>query len=99
MFEIRKSETYERWFRKLKDPLSKARINARIRRIEESGHFGDTKSIGEGVSELRIDSGPGYRVYFLQRGSLLIVLLAGGDKSTQGADIRRAIEISKEWKD
>ncbi len=99
MFEVRKSETYERWFGKLKDRQAKARINARIRRVEESGNFGDLKSIRTGVSEMRIDHGPGYRVYFIQRGAVLVVLLAGGDKSAQNVDIKRAIEIAKEWKD
>ena len=99
MFEIRKSDTYEQWFRKLKDRQAQARINARIRRIETTGSFGDVKPTREGVSELRIDYGPGYRIYFMQRGSVWVVLLAGGDKSTQSADINTAIKIAKEWKD
>jgi len=99
MFEIRKSDTYEQWFRKLKDRQAQARINARIRRIEITGNFGDVKPTREGVSELRIDYGPGYRVYFMQRGSVWVVLLAGGDKSTQGTDIKTAIKIAKEWKE
>lgn len=97
MFEIR--NTYEQWFRKLKDRQAQARINARIRRIEITGNFGDVKPTREGVSELRIDYGPGYRVYFMQRGSVWVVLLAGGDKSTQGTDIKTAIKIAKEWKE
>ena len=99
MLEIRKSDTYEQWFRKLKDRQAQARINARIRRIEESGHFGDIKPVRAGVSEMRIDHGPGYRIYFMQRGSVLVVLLAGGDKRTQDADIKAAIRIAKDWKD
>ncbi|PKO84507.1 MAG: addiction module antitoxin RelB [Betaproteobacteria bacterium HGW-Betaproteobacteria-11] len=99
MREIYKSASYERWFRKLKDRQAQARINARIRRIEESGNFGDAKPVRDGVSEMRIDYGPGYRLYFMQRGSVWVLLLAGGDKSTQQADIRAAIEIAKEWKD
>lgn len=99
MFEIRKSDTYEQWFRKLKDRQAQARINARIRRIENTGNFGDVKPTREGVSELRIDYGPGYRIYFMQRGSVWVVLLAGGDKSTQSGDIKTAIKIAKEWKD
>lgn len=99
MLDIRKSETYERWFWKLKDREAKARINARLRRIVTSGHFGDMKSVREGVSELRINYGPGYRVYFMQRGPVVVVLLAGGDKSTQDVDITKAIKIAVEWKD
>jgi putative addiction module killer protein len=76
---------------------AQARINARIRRLS-LGNPGDVKPVGSGVSELRIDYGPGYRVYFLRRGDILVVLLCGGDKRTQGADIKRAIEIAKDWK-
>lgn len=99
MIEIHKSNTYEQWFRKLKDRLAQARINARLRRIAESGNFGDMKALREGVSELRIDHGPGYRIYFMQRGALIVVLLAGGDKRTQAEDIKSAIRIAKEWKE
>ena len=96
MFEILQSETFARWFSKLKDRQAIARINARIRRLSETGKLGDVKPVREGVSELRIDYGPGYRLYCMQRGSLLVVLLAGGDKNTQDADIKHAIEIAKE---
>lgn len=99
MFEVIQSETFARWVGKLKDRQAVARINARIRRLAETGHFGDVKPVREGVSEMRIDHGPGYRLYCMQRGPVLIVLLAGGDKSTQDADIKRALEIAKEWKD
>lgn len=99
MLEIFTSDVYEQWFRKLKDRQARARINARIRRIEESGALGDVKPVRDGVAELRIDYGPGYRIYFMQRGSVLLVLLAGGDKSTQDADIRMAIRIAREWRD
>lgn len=75
-----------------------ARVNARIRRLSE-GNPGDAKPVREGVSELRIDHGPGYRVYFTRRGPLVIVLLVGGDKRSQGADIERAIAMAKDWKD
>jgi putative addiction module killer protein len=74
-----------------------AKVNARIRRLS-AGNPGDVKPVGSGVSELRIDYGPGYRVYFMQRGPVVIVLLAGGDKRTQAADIQCAIEIAKDWK-
>lgn len=99
MIEIRKSDTYEQWFRKLKDRQAQARINARILRIQHSGHFGDVKAARDGVSEMRIDHGPGYRIYFMQRGPVVVVLLAGGDKSTQDIDIKTAIKIAKDWKD
>lgn len=67
--------------------------------MTDSQHFGDSKPVRDGVSEMRIDYGPGYRIYFMQRGSVLVVLLAGGDKSTQATDIKRAVDIAKEWKD
>ncbi|MBL0207549.1 MAG: type II toxin-antitoxin system RelE/ParE family toxin [Propionivibrio sp.] len=82
MIEILQSETFSRWVGKLKDRQAIARINARIRRLAETGNFGDVKLVREGVSELRIDYGPGYRLYCMQRGSVLVVLLSGGDKST-----------------
>ena len=99
MLEIIQSETFARWLDNLKDRQAIAKINARIRRLSETGSFGDAKPVRGGVSEMRITHGPGYRLYFMRRGSILVVLLAGGDKSTQDADIKRAIEIAKEWKD
>jgi len=98
MFEIIKTDTFERWLLGLKDKVARTRIQARIRRVS-LGNLGDIKPLREGVFELRIDHGPGYRVYFIKRGPLVIVLLAGGDKHTQAADIERAIEIAKEWRD
>jgi len=98
MIEIIQSETFARWLGKLKDRAAVMRINARLRRLTETGNFGDAKPVREGVSEMRIDYGPGYRLYFIQTGPVLVVLLAGGDKSTQDADIKRAIDIAKEWK-
>jgi putative addiction module killer protein len=98
MIEVIQSETFARWLAKLKDRAAVMRINARIRRLTETGNFGDAKPVRDGVSEMRIDHGPGYRLYFIQSGQVLVVLLAGGDKSTQDADIKRAIDISKEWK-
>lgn len=98
MFEIRQSETFERWLLKLKDRTAMLRIQARIRRIT-TGNLGDWKLLREGVSEMRIDYGAGYRLYFMRKGTVVIVLLAGGDKRTQEADIASAIEISKDWKD
>lgn len=94
MLEVIQSATYERWFDGLRDRQARARIDARIRRIS-LGNLGDAKLLRGGVSELRIDYGPGYRVYFTRRGSLVILLLCGGDKRTQDADIARAIGIAK----
>jgi putative addiction module killer protein len=98
MFEIIQSETFRRWHTGLKDRQAVLRINARLERVSD-GNFGDVKPVREGISELRIDHGPGYRLYFMRRGPLVIVLLAGGDKRTQEADIDRAIALSKEWKE
>ena len=94
MIEIRQSEAYARWFESLRDRQARARIDARIRRLS-LGNPGDVKPVGEGVSELRIDFGPGYRVYFVQRGQTLVILLAGGDKRTQVRDIKTAIELAR----
>lgn len=98
MLDIVQSEIFSKWHSALKDRQAVARVNARIRRLSE-GNSGDSKFLREGVSELRIDHGPGYRVYFTRRGPVVIILLVGGDKRTQGADIERAIEIAKQWKD
>jgi putative addiction module killer protein len=92
--EIRQTEHYARWFASLRDRMTRARIDIRIRRLS-LGNLGDVKPVGEGVSELRIDHGPGYRIYFVQRGAQLVVLLAGGDKSSQSRDIATAHEMAK----
>ena len=94
VIEVRQTPEYAAWFSTLRDRDAKTRIDIRIRRLS-LGNPGDAKPIGDGVSELRIDHGPGYRVYFVQRGSVLVVLLAGGDKSTQSDDIARAIALSR----
>ena len=94
MIEIRQTEEYARWFDSLRDRQARARIDVRIRRLS-LGNFGDAKPVGEGVSELRIDYGPGCRVYFVQRGQALVILLAGGDKGTQARDIRLALELAR----
>ncbi|MEE8057226.1 MAG: type II toxin-antitoxin system RelE/ParE family toxin [Pseudomonadales bacterium] len=96
MIEIRKTEVFANWFDGLRDRRARARIQARIDRLE-LGHFGDVAPVGEGVSELRIFYGPGYRVYFVQRGP--VVLLSGGDKSTQDSDIIKAKELAKQLED
>ncbi len=95
MYEITTTEVYDEWFGSLKDTKGKARINARLRRVE-LGNFGDTEPVGDNVSELRFFFGPGYRIYFIQHGDEIIVLLAGGDKSTQSKDIDKALELAKE---
>ncbi len=95
MIEIRQTEVYEQWFGSVRDRQARVRIDARIRRLS-LGNPGDVTPVGEGVSELRIDYGPGYRVYFVQRGQALVVLLAGGDKRTQDRDIRTALEMARE---
>ena len=89
MLEVRQTVTYAEWFSGLRDRTAKTRIDIRIRRLS-LGNAGDVKPVGEGVSELRVDYGPGYRVYFIQKGNVYVVLLAGGDKSTQDRDIREA---------
>ncbi len=95
MIEVRQTAEYAQWFADLRDRQAKTRIDIRIRRLS-LGNPGDVKPVGEGVSELRIDYGPGYRVYFVQRGAVVIVLLAGGDKSTQDRDIRIAKQLASE---
>ncbi|WP_107705784.1 MULTISPECIES: type II toxin-antitoxin system RelE/ParE family toxin [Nocardioides] len=95
---IVRSETFDRWMRSLKDRRGAARIQVRLDRLA-NGNPGDAKPVGHGISELRIDVGPGYRVYYQHHDDVLIVLLCGGDKSTQTKDIEKAHEIAKEWKD
>ena len=94
MFEIRKTRVFAKWLDGLRDVRARARVLVRIERLAE-GHAGDVKPVGEGVSEMRIDYGPGYRVYFTKRGHEVIVLLAGGDKRTQDADIQKALRLAR----
>lgn len=94
MTEIRKTDTFARWLDNLRDLRARARIQARIERLA-AGNPGDVGPVGEGVSELRIDYGPGYRVYFKNQGPELIVLLNGGDKRTQARDIERALSLAR----
>ena len=96
--QIFKSATFDEWFTKLHDRQAKSRIAARIDRLAV-GNPGDVRPVGSGVSEMRINYGPGYRVYFVQRGSIVVVVLCAGDKRTQDTDIKRAIEIAASWKD
>ncbi len=98
MTEIIKTNAFDRWFDALRDVRAKAKVTARIRRLS-LGNPGDVKPIGEGLSEMRIDYGPGYRVYFMTKGPIIIVLLCGGDKGTQARDIEQAKTIAAQWRD
>ena len=95
MLTLRKTDTFAKWIDGLKDVRARAKIQVRIQRLAD-GNPGDVKPVGEGVSELRIDYGPGYRVYYKQLGSEVVFLLAGGDKKSQTADIKRAIALARE---
>ncbi|MCY7334270.1 MAG: type II toxin-antitoxin system RelE/ParE family toxin [Pseudanabaena sp. CAN_BIN31] len=95
MIEIRQTETYAKWFNSLRDREARVRIDIRLRRLS-MGNAGDVKPVGKGVSELRIDYGAGYRIYFIQRGDTFVVLLAGGDKRTQNRDIQTALDLAQD---
>ena len=95
MIEVRKTEVFVQWLDGLRDIQARARVQARIERLA-NGNPGDVEPVGAGVSELRIDYGPGYRVYFKRRGRELIILLAGGDKSTQAKDIKAALRYARD---
>lgn len=95
MIEVRQTEMFATWLEGLRDARANERIVTRIVRLER-GLLGDSKPVGGGVSELRVDYGPGYRLYYVRRGNTVIILLCGGDKSTQPADIRRAQAMAKE---
>ena len=98
MFEIFQSATFARWLGDLKDGQARMRILARLDRVA-LGNFGDAQPVGDGISELRIHSGPGYRLYSLRSGMRVVVMLCGGDKSSQARDIEQAKSIAKDWKD
>lgn len=95
MIEVRQTGDFSRWLRRLKDPDAVARIVGRVRRLEQ-GNPGDAKSVGKGVMEMRISYGPGYRVYYVHRGAVVVILLCGGDKRTQAQDIARAQQLAEE---
>lgn len=95
MLEVYKTEEFARWFKRLRDRQAKARIQARIDRLEQ-GHFGDVESVGDGVNELRLFYGPGYRIYFTRRSSVVVILLTGGSKSSQSKDIAKAKELAQQ---
>jgi len=95
VIEVRQTDEFQRWLRNLRDERAVARIAARIRRLEQ-GNPGDAKSLGSGLLEMRIDYGPGYRVYYVRIGVVIVVLLCGGDKRTQQRDIKRAQALAAE---
>ena len=94
MIEIRKTEIFAEWLDSLRDLRARARVQARLERLVR-GNPGDVEAVGEGVSELRINYGPGYRVYFKRRSRELVILLAGGDKRTQAKDIKLALRLAR----
>jgi len=98
MIELIKTNLFDRWLIDLRDRKARAKIETRIRRLS-LGNPGDVKPVGEGISEIRIDYGPGYRVYYMQRGPVVVVLLCGGDKGSQSKDIALAKTIAAQWKE
>lgn len=96
MIELLRTQDFDRWLRRLKDRQGRIRILARLDRFK-SGNPGDTKAVGNGVHELRMTYGPGYRIYYAQRGSTIALLLCGGDKSSQADDINKAHRLATEW--
>lgn len=98
MIDLKQTETFRKWWTKLKDERARGMIAGRLDRLAY-GLGGDVEPVGQGISELRIHYGPGYRVYFQQRGATIIVLLCGGDKSTQAKDIKAAKRLADEWRE
>ena len=98
MIEIKRTPEFDRWFNGLKDVTTKMRLVTRVKKVSR-GNLGDVQSVGKGVSEMREHFGKGWRMYFVQRGSVLVVMLGGGDKSTQARDIVKAIAMSKTLED
>ena len=97
MIEVIQSSTFRRWVRRLRDQRAIARINARLRNVS-LGNLGDSASVGDGIYEMRIHYGPGYRLYFIREGRNVVVLLCGGDKDSQSRDIERARRLAREWR-
>jgi putative addiction module killer protein len=95
MIEVRQTDEFANWLRRLKDDNAAARIVARIRRMEQ-GNPGNAKSVGSGVMEMRVDHGPGYRIYYVRRGTTIVILLCAGDKRTQAQDIKRAHAMAQD---
>lgn len=98
MIELIKSSTFDAWLSRIKDRQALARITMRLDRLA-MGNPGDVKPVGNGLSEMRIDVGPGYRIYYMQRGHIVIILLCGGDKASQSRDIARAKALAEQWED
>lgn len=98
MYQLRQTETFSKWLRELRDRKAKARILARLD-AAQLGNLGDCKSVGGGIREMRVHTGAGYRVYFVQRKEIVILLLCGGSKASQPRDIRRAKQLAKEIED
>ena len=98
LYHSKRTETFKKWIAKLRDQRARARISEYLERLLE-GNFSNVKPLGGGISELRIDYGPGYRVYYTERNGMIILLLAGGDKSTQDKDIAKARKLAQEWKE
>ena len=96
-FIVQQTEVYQKWFAGIRDQQTQSRILIRVRRLA-LGHFGDAKQIGGGVSELRLSFGPGYRIYYAREGGEIVVLLAGGDKSSQDRDIKQAKQLARDLK-
>ena len=97
MIELLQTDEFAKWLKRLKDANARARINVRLKRISLTENLGDTKPVGDGVYELRVNYGPGYRVYYSQRGTEILLLLIGGDKSSQRKDIEKAKKINTEY--
>ena len=97
MIEVFRTDEFARWLKRLKDADARARINLHIRRLSLTGNFGDTKSVGDGVYEMRLDFGPGYRLYYSRRGNDVVLLLIGGNKSSQQRDIDKAKKLNSEY--
>jgi putative addiction module killer protein len=98
VIEVRQTDEFRTWLRNLRDDKAVARVTTRIRRLEQ-GNPGDVKSLGSSLLEMRADYGPGYRIYYVRRGTVIVVLLCGGDKRTQQRDIRRALTLAAELED
>ncbi|MEQ1704475.1 MAG: type II toxin-antitoxin system RelE/ParE family toxin [Rickettsiales bacterium] len=97
MISIIKTDNFQKWLNNVRDRQAIYRITTRLQRVED-GNWGDIKPVGDGVSEMRIDHGGGYRLYFLQCGNTVVVMLGGGDKSSQSRDIKKAKELAKDWR-
>ena len=98
MLTVVVTDVFSAWLARLKDVKGRARIAARVERVRLTGNFGDTRSLGNGVSELRIDYGPGYRLYFTRRGEEIVILLCAGDKGSQDRDIRTAVRMAEDYR-